>query len=492
MSQEISKQSFVLMLGRGACFIINLVTPLFLVRYFSTTQYGDYRQMMLILTSFSSLLPLGFPSSLYYFLPNYPREKGVYLSRTIAVLFLVSIIFSVIFMIFNKQIAVFMKNDQLNSYFVPLSLAVGMLILSVLIETVLVVENKVKLSTQIMTYTQISRMVIIILCGIWGGVTYIVYGLLFLFTIKSVGSLVYFRLNYQTSFFSLNMRKSSEHFNYALTLGMGGIFVSLCEIADKYIVSNLLGLDTFAVYSVGCYELPFIAIVFGSIADVALPTIVQYKQRNATDEVIRLWHYSIESSMLIGIPIFISFFFFANQFIVTVFTNKYAAAVPVFRIALLTVLLEATRYGMITRAYSRTGFMFFVTLLSLLLMVPSCYFGITHYGIVGAISSVMGARFFIVTAEIIYSKYILSLEWHRLLPFIYIAKILLLSMISAEVSYMIARNLPELNKWLELIILFTTFGVIYAYLTNIFKFWKPETLPFPEKVNHILHYLFPR
>lgn len=491
MSLEISKQSFILMIGRGASLLISFVTPLFLVRYFSTTQYGEYRQMMLILISFSSILPLGFTNSLYFFLPSYPDDKAVYLSRTITILFLTGIVFSVVFIMFNQQIAAFMKNDHLHVYYVPLSLTVGMLMLSLIIETVLVVENKVKLSTQIMTYTQLLRMAVIILCGIWGGVTYIVYGLLFLFTIKTVGSIIYFRVNYQSTILTLNKRKTKEHLNYALTLGLGGIFATLSEVADKYIVSNLLGVESFAIYAVGCYELPFIALVFGSIADVALPSVVRYKQRNATDEVIRLWHYSIESSMLIGIPMFVSFCVFANQFIVTVFTDKYAAAVPVFRIALLTVLLEATRYGMITRAYARTGFMFFVSLVSLLLMVATCYIGITCYGMVGAISSVMGARLFMVTAEILYTKYILSLKWHRLLPFSYITKIALLSVTSAAISYMLVRNLPELNKWLLLFVIFTTFSVLYAYFTNIFKFWSPETLPFPKKAKRILHYLFP-
>jgi O-antigen/teichoic acid export membrane protein len=479
------------MTGRGICFLINLVTPIFLVRYFSQSEYGEYRQMMLILTSFSTILPLGLIHSLFYFLPSYPKEKRIYLSQTILFMFFTGLAFFLLFYIFNKEIAVYLKNNQLQSYHIYLSVAVVMLSLSLLIETVLVVDNKAMLSTQIMTCTQILRMVIILFCGILGGVIYIVYGLMFLYALKTIGSIAYFRIKYDISCFALKMRNSIEHLKYAIPLGMGGVFGWLSEIADKYIVSNQLGIDTFAVYAVGCYELPFIAIIFSSIADVTLPNVVKYQQDDAKDKVVNLWHYTIEVSMLVAIPLFISFFVFADQFIITVFTKNYAAAVPVFRIALLTVLLEATRYGMITRAYAKTGFMFIVSLIALLFMIPSCYFGILHYGIIGAITSVMASRLLMVSSEIIYSRYILSLAWHRLLPFVYMIKVTSLSLVAAILTYLFIKILPEMNDWIQLFVIFSTFFIIYAYITYLFKCWKTENLPIPQNVKRMLNNFLP-
>lgn len=491
MSEEISKQSFILMLGRGICFLVNIITPLFLVRYFTTLEYGEYRQMILILTSFSALLPLGFINSIFYFFPNYPDQKGVFLTRTIIFLLLTTVIFIFVFVVYNKPITTFMKNEQMLNYYLPLALTVTMFILSIIIETVLVVDNNVKLSTQIMTYTQILRMAIIIGCGIWGGVRYIVYGLLFLFTLKTIGSFIYFRFKYHISIFSAHIFKSYEHVRYSLLLGLGGIFTSLAEIVDKYIVSNMLGLNVFAAYSVGCYELPFIAIVFGSIADIALPKVVSLKQINANDEVTRLWHYTIESSMLIGIPMYVAFFIFANQFITTLFTNNYVSAVPVFRIALFTVILEATRYGMITRAYARTGFMFIVAIISLLLMIGCCYWGINHYGMVGAISAVIASRFFMVTVEIIYTKFILSVDWRKLLPFSFITKIFFLSLLSIIPPYIFTQCMPAINKWVILFGILSLYIVTYAIITNIYKLWTPGQLPLPLKAKYVLGLIFP-
>jgi O-antigen/teichoic acid export membrane protein len=489
VTQEISKKSFILMVGRGVVFFINVVTPIFLVRFFSKLEYGEYRQVMLILSSFSAILPFGLTNSLFYFFPAYPKEKNVYLSRTIGLMFVFGVLFSLLFALFNRQIGDYLQNSQLHSFHIYLSAAIGMLTLSALIETVLVIDNKIMLSTQVMAGTQILRTLIIIFCGIIGGVTYIVYGLLFLYASKTIGSLVYFKFKYNISVSALKMRDSFEHLKYAIPFGMGVIFGSLSEVVDKYMISNFLGVDTFAVYAVGCYELPFIAIVFSSVADVILPNIVENKEKNNRGEVVKLWHYSIEVSMLMAIPLYISFFVFADQFIVTVFTSNYAAAVPVFRIAILTVLLEGTRYGMITRAYAKTGFMFIASLVSLLFMLPSCYFGIKHYGLAGAIVAVMLSRALLVASEIIYSKYLLSLRWSQLLPFRYMAKITFISIVSTTLSYLIITNLPQMNNWLSLFITFSIIFISYIYLASLCRCWNPQNMPFPEKVNSLLNRL---
>ncbi len=480
-----------MIVGRGMSFVINIITPLILVRYFTVSMYGEYRQVMLILTTASILLPLGMPNSLFYFFPNFPDKKNVFLARTIILISLWGGLFACLLWGFKTQIANYLNNPQFVQYGDYLGITVVMMTLSLFIETALVADKKITLSTKIMTYSRLLRMSIILFCALRGSIPLIVHGLLLFFSLKTVGSIIYFKIAYKISLFNIQLKSCYEQLRYAIPLGIAGVFVLLSEVADKFMISSYLGVEAFAVYAVGCYELPFIAIIFGSIGDVTLPQVVEYIKLEKKKKATELWLFAIEKSMLIGVPMYVFFFTFADLFITTVFTSKYAASIPVFRIALLTVLLESTRYGMITRACARTGFMFAVSLIGLMIMIPMCYFGIRSHGMVGAILAVIGTKIFVVSAELIFSKFLLKIPWRRMLPFVYILKIAAVSIFCAAVTFGAGAYLPEWNKWITLFIIFGIFFLSYVYSTNILKFWTVENLPFPGKMKRFLSHFFP-
>jgi len=80
------------MLGRGIGLMLAVITPLVLVRVMAVNEYGEYRQVMLLVTTIAGILPLGLPSSLYYFIPHFPSDKGIYIARTIIFIFITAML----------------------------------------------------------------------------------------------------------------------------------------------------------------------------------------------------------------------------------------------------------------------------------------------------------------------------------------------------------------------------------------------------------------
>lgn len=491
MSIAMVKNSLVLMIGRGIVFIISIITPIILVRIFSVGEFGEYRQAMLVVTTAASILSFGMPQSLYYFFPHYPADKGVYLSRTIAILSLTGLLFFLFMWHGADYVAQFFKNTNYIETSAIIGMSAFMFGLSSLIDTALLADGEVFLSTKVMTVARIIQAPVLIVCAFIGGFSLLMKGFLLVLTCKSIFSLWLFRRRYRVSIFNMKLFNLLPHLKYGVPLGMGGIFAMLSETADKFIVSHYLSEKLFAIYSAGCYELPFIIVIFGSIGDVVLPIIVRLKSMNLIDEVVSTWHRAIEHSMLIGIPIFIFFFAYAYEFITTVFTTKYIDAVPIFRVSIVTIFLESLRYGMITRAYARTGFMLFVSMFAFLLMLPATYFGINYFGLIGAIGAFVSTRSLIVCSEIAYSKYLLSLKWRNLLPFKYMAKIAALSFICLFLPLLSKRLFTLNNNWAQLFYLMSFTFSLYAYLTNYMGFWSAEGLPVADNVKKILHTFFP-
>ncbi len=483
---KIAKDSFTLIFGRGIGFLISVITPIILVRAFTVPEYGEYRQIMLIITTVAAILPLGMINSLYYFFPHFPDEKQVYLSRTVLLLFFNGLVFSIFMLFMGDSLAMFFKNRAFIHYDMYIGIATFLFALSMAIETILIIDDDVKLSSIILVITRAIRALTVIVCAFLGGPLIILYGLIFFFGGKAIFSLIYFYKKYRISIKSLDIKNSDSHIRYAVPLGFSGLFILLSEVSDKFIVSNMLGKEIFAVYAVGCYELPFIAIIFGSIGDVVLPKIVELKRLNDMDGVIRLWHSAIKKSMLIGIPVYIFFLTFADIFITTVFTSKYSDAVILFRISISIIILESLRYGMITRGYARTKFMFIVTAIGYIIMLPACILGTYYYQMIGAITSVIITRVLVVLSEITYSKYILSCTFRGLLPYKYTVIILLLSVISAIITFIISLGFIGINNWIRLFTVLIIFISVYSGITLYFKFWKIYDLPFIMKFKKIL------
>ncbi|HEY8460922.1 MAG TPA: lipopolysaccharide biosynthesis protein, partial [Blastocatellia bacterium] len=59
-----------------AAFALSFLTPLVIVRVFDQTEFGTYKQIFLILTTFIGALHLRIPMSAYYFMRREPDKRA--------------------------------------------------------------------------------------------------------------------------------------------------------------------------------------------------------------------------------------------------------------------------------------------------------------------------------------------------------------------------------------------------------------------------------
>lgn len=111
-----TKQAGLLSATELARFGVKTIIGIILARNLSQADFGSYRQLFLIYGTFSTFLLLGLPQSLLYFLPkaDNPREQKQIISRTINILSLLAIVFSLVLFVLRANIAAMFNNAGLE------------------------------------------------------------------------------------------------------------------------------------------------------------------------------------------------------------------------------------------------------------------------------------------------------------------------------------------------------------------------------------------
>jgi O-antigen/teichoic acid export membrane protein len=134
---------------------------------------------------------------------------------------------------------------------------------------------------------------------------------------------------------------------------------------DQFMINRFLGREALAVYATGAYQLPFVHIIAGSVANVAFPLMAQYQKEGRLADFLALWRRAWLKTAVLFFPIFVFFFATADQFVRIVFTVDFADAVPVFRIYLLLFLLAMTDYPGVLTAFKKQAYLFQVLLVAI-------------------------------------------------------------------------------------------------------------------------------
>jgi len=121
---------------------------------------------------------------------------------------------------------------------------------------------------------------------------------------------------------------------------------------DKWIILLLLSFSQFGIYFNGAYEIPVFGLMITAIGNIMVIELSKKNDnRSATNRML-----FINSSLLTASVVFPSFaflLFYHHDFFTLIFTDKYAASIPIFFITIFILPLRITNYGAALQAYNR-------------------------------------------------------------------------------------------------------------------------------------------
>jgi O-antigen/teichoic acid export membrane protein len=460
---SIAGRTAILGISRIANKGLTFLTPLFLVRFLSVEQFGEYREFLLYVSVLGPFASFYINNSLLYFVPRAIEQHRRYVTQavlmtlgtSIAAILLAAalaqfvapfadrnLVFSVLGYVF------FATNfDFWESYWLARKQSFNVLIYSTGVLTVraLTVILTAYLAKDVAM--MIAALVIIELCRlvIFGGVAY------------------------RLGLLSAKIDRSSfkEQARFIFPVGIAGLLVMVNGYVGQLFVSYSLGAAILAYYVVGTTLQPVITIFRNTIADIVLPETMS-GTHDSTETSLSLWQKSSVFSCLVLIPIVVVASCISDPLITTLFTDAYRPAVPIFEIYLLILVRECFDFGVPLRIAARTSKFVTGNLIALFVNLPLILILADTFGVLAPAIAFVVARFFNGFYLCYSVTRAFEVDFKNLLPWSEILKVFLASGL-AGVTYLLIgfSDAMTIEKIVFFLVLYAVVYLLAIWSLNV-------------------------
>ena len=388
---SLTEHAFWLMLAKALAFTFNLALPLLVVRRLDQVDFGVYKQLFLIVGTAGGMLPLGFAMNAYYFLPRERDRRPEVVLNIILYNLTVGTLGCAAFLLWPDLLAIIFHQPGLTSYAPVVGIVVLLWIAASPLEILPIANGEMKFAGAMIVGVQLTRTSIYLAAVLaFGSVRALIWAAVAQGVIQTAVLFWYVNSRFSGFWRRFDVGLFRRQLSYALPMGFAGLLWTAQTDLHNYFVSNRLGAAAYAIYAVGVVPLPLIGLVGEATNVVVIPRVSLLEQAGNTSEIIWLLARAMRKLSAIYFPMYALLMVTAPEFIRFLFTDRYLASVPVFRINLTMLLLGVFLFDPLYRAYVDQRF--FLIRLHLTLtgaLVAGLWFGTTCFGLEGAISTVV-------------------------------------------------------------------------------------------------------
>ncbi len=355
---ELSRKVIILIYGRATSFFLSLAIPIALTRILAEENYGSYQQWVMIYATVQAILLLGMPQSLLYYFPRGEQsEHPLLIKQTWLILSFSALSVIALFWIASEAMEMSLPGHHLQPFIFLLGIYTGIMLLVSPIQNLLILENREKMATWSMIgFTMID--IIVLPVAAWYNPTTLgmVHGIVVTATIKLVMVLSYVYRHY----LSQEIVGTSYYRNqlaYGVPVGLTAMIYVINVSVDKYMVGLFFSSSVFAAYYLGSLWPSMFGWITQSASQVVTPRMSKAHKDNNLEGVQSLYRSSVDKLVMIFLPATVLLAIIAKPLIITLFTEKYEATVPIFTIYLALIPCYSLNLGWVLMASGQTKFL---------------------------------------------------------------------------------------------------------------------------------------
>jgi O-antigen/teichoic acid export membrane protein len=379
------------MLAKTLGFGFTIAIPLLLVRQLPQDTFGEYKQVFLVIGTAVGMLPLGFGLSAFYFLP---RDENRRRETVFNVLLFTGAVGALAWGILAAYPAVLVRlfND---SAMLPYSPWIGMVIFlwvtGSFLDIVAVANQEMRIASVAIVSVQFTRAALFVAAALLAGT---IGALIAAAAVQGILQLAILLLYLNSRFpgFWKTFDRSAfrAQLAYSLPLGAAGLLYTVQTDLHSYFISHRFDAATFAVYAIGCVQLPLIGILSDSVGSVMIPRVSYLQHHAHTREILLLSARAMRKLAALYFPLYVFLLVVRREFIVGLFTDQYVESIPIFTVNLTLVPLGILMADPIIRAYARQRHYVLKLQLILLATLPvALWFAVDWFGAIGAVAVVV-------------------------------------------------------------------------------------------------------
>lgn len=380
------KPALLIIAGRIAGFLAAFLTPLVLVRLFDLQTFGTYKQWFLLYFTILIITQMGMAESLLYFLPRAGVDAGRYVMNSLLFLTGVGAAAAALLVLNAGTIARWMSNPSLAPLIPLLGVYLLLMQASIGLETVMTARGSFRSAAITYAVTDVTRAVFLIVPVIIApSLRSLLLGAVAFAVLRFLYTVLYF-----VRVFGAAFRPDAACFTrqlvYALPFALSVLAYVAQDNLHQYAVSGLFDTATFAIYSVGCLQVPLVDLVATTVCNVMMVGMTNAIHEGRETDVIDLWHQTVRKLAIVFFPLTVLLLIGARDLIVMLFTDAYLASVPVFMIGVTAIVFAAVPIDGLLRVYAKTRTLLVMNLARLALIAMLIHWSITSFGLGGAIA----------------------------------------------------------------------------------------------------------
>jgi O-antigen/teichoic acid export membrane protein len=385
------RPALILTAARTAATVFTFLIPVVLARYLAPDLFGAYKQLFLVYMTLYAVAQVGMAESLYYFLPSQPRGGGRLVANAVAALLLSAVACIVLLTVAGRPIARLVGNEAIAPYLPLLALFTAIMLATTPVEIAMIARRRYAWAAAAYVGTDLVRAILLVGPVLLGfGIRGLLLGALVSALLRLVLGAHYLRREFGGEL-APDRSLLRMQLGYALPF-QAAIMLEIAQTTlHQYVVSYHFDAATFALYSVGCLQIPFIELMAGPAGNVMMIRMAEARRRGDMEAFRASFRDTVRKLALFFLPLLGVLLVTAHELIVLLFTDIYAPAVPIFRLWCLTIVLAIFPLDGLMRVLAETRYLVIINVVRLVLIAVTIVPLLTTYGLRGPVfATLMG------------------------------------------------------------------------------------------------------
>lgn len=382
---SLTSNTILLTLAGGVEFGLQFAIPMIFVRNLEPAAFGQYRLLWLMAATALALAPAFMPQSLFYFLPRASeQQKRVYIGNALAWLAAAGCVAAFVASAFNP-----FAPDVVRSLFAHSggmsALFIGGWVLASVMTALPTADGRAR--WQAGSDVGLAVLRTLLLAGaaiVTHDIRWVVAAMLAEAVARISMLLVYLLTRRGGGKIAWQWAATKTQMAYALPFALGNALFLLRVQADQWVVASMLSTTMLATFAIGAVFLPVASLIRQPLNNAMLPRLNSAYASGDLAEIRRLVGKSSAATTLMLMPVAGALWSLAPEVVQIVYTSRYVDAVPIMRVYLLGMMLNAIAVGHVLPVLDKGRFAAGSNACCLAISVVCSIAGASRWGLIGA------------------------------------------------------------------------------------------------------------
>lgn len=475
---SVGNDALKLTISKMMVLVIQMISAMLLSRFRTVEEYGTYSQLLMAVNLATTVIMMGLPNSLNYFLAGAEgdKEKGHFLNVYYTMSTILSAVVGCVLVVLVPFLVSYFENPLLNNFLFFLAVFPWTKIIMSSVENVLVVYKRTNLIMAYRVLNSIFLLSIILIVQVfeWTFTTYMVLYLV----VEAVFSVLVYVFAKQSAgrlCVAIDIELTKRIFKFSIPMGIATMLGTLNIELAKVVIGGLMDTESLAIFTNASKEMP-VTIIASSITAVLLPRMVKLLKNKQNEDAVKLWSKATNISFAIITFLAFALFVFAPEVMTILYSEKYLSGVSVFRVYSLVLPLRCTYFGMVLNASGHTKKILYSSVISLVLNLCMNIVFYKMFGFVGPAIASLVAQLVINVVQLLWTSRVIEVKFSRIFDWKLLGISLIKNAVLAVVFYVIKSVVPLeafVGEIIESILLGFIWMIVFAIIEfkNLKKQW---------------------